>query len=395
MNTRSSYHQPVTVVANTYNLELDHQVTNLLAFIFIMARSEISAKKSTGAPAPRTPFPTATDDTTPRRKTRSSLSNSKQTAAPPPPKTKAKTTRRQSKSNAEAAENQGISNQECCYLCGNGGNIIDCETCPNAVCFHCIPEISNIKKTVLNTLTFRCSKCQYDTTKSKTAFVGLYKSNGQPFQPTPLKVEIPEYVLQRQKFRTPPVLILCFRLASLPERGTAPSLTYETLLGAYLSEGDKIHYEDIPFDLSTNNGIRAHNDRLNQIHELIESQEWSHVLLFITTHSDDDRGDLWYGTKVACEIDQFFEHVIGTDTLESLRNITTSCFLFACGALVKYKESFDATKLQVEKFNIDRFLSTRSFSPIEIPHKTLNECCQKLKILVNIRHLSSSLQHLQ
>ncbi|KAL4243369.1 hypothetical protein ABKN59_011761 [Abortiporus biennis] len=257
-----------------------------------------------------------------------------------------------------------------CHYCGNGGNLMECEHCPNAVCDLCIPQLKQLSKDELQNCTFKCSECQNKSKENKdeTGFIGIYKPNGDCWFNDPLVVVSQEYTLTYQRFQIQPLLILNFHLDAFADLGTALQMAYHLLLGVYGKHQHKVVYKDIPFDLAEDSKRNFYELKtLPNILKTIQSEQWGHVLIFLTTHSDDDRGDLWFGQDAAAPICQFFPVVIGEHVLNAICNIQTLSFVFACGALVRCQESLNDLQDVSKIYNIDNLFafSAIHLSPIQ------------------------------
>jgi len=98
----------------------------------------------------------------------------------------------------------------------------------------------------------------------------------------------------RRQINDNPLVIVHFRLAGMPAEGSPPSIL-ATFLQTYFSDQGSLQLHDIPFDLGSMHKISAHTAAMDLLAAKLRAQPPARVLLFINTHSDQDRGDLLAG----------------------------------------------------------------------------------------------------
>jgi len=92
--------------------------------------------------------------------------------------------------------------------------------------------------------------------------------------------------------KSPPTILAHFYLSSY--KHTAHFTIVEQLMAEYYHEDDsQILMMDLPFDLGSNQDVEKWN--ADAAKRLANISPYSHVVVFVTTHSDPDRGDLWFG----------------------------------------------------------------------------------------------------
>lgn len=263
-----------------------------------------------------------------------------------------------------------------CYLCHDGGSILlCCNHCPRIVCQRCL-GLSNIDDaTICNTdVTFICPGCHEIQTRyrkhEKMPYFGLLKMTGttvQPIFPQGIQVSGICERASNSQVCAEPVIVLHFVCSGISPLGS-PADLLRVILEEYHVEGT-LHCEQITFDFGTDKKSADWHATANQLADSLISAPFTRKIIFISTHSDVERGDLFGGqnddgTDVAMEVTCFMTTLFAG----KLRSVVcdSTIFLLTCGPVVRIAESFiamkDAVKLlkpeYVVAFNANYFLST-------------------------------------
>lgn len=92
--------------------------------------------------------------------------------------------------------------------------------------------------------------------------------------------------------RSPPLIFLHFRLSSI--KYTAHFTVVEQLMAEYYHEDEsELLVIDLPFNFGSKKAIK--NWKIEAANYMSGISQQSHVVVFVTTHSDPESGDLWLG----------------------------------------------------------------------------------------------------
>ena len=92
--------------------------------------------------------------------------------------------------------------------------------------------------------------------------------------------------------KSPPTILAHFHLSSIQH--TAHFTIVEQLMAEYYHEDNsQLLVLDMPFNFQSDQDVEKWN--VSAAKYLANIPHYSHVVIFVTTHSDPDRGDLWFG----------------------------------------------------------------------------------------------------
>lgn len=92
--------------------------------------------------------------------------------------------------------------------------------------------------------------------------------------------------------KSPPLILVHFHLSSI--KHTAHFTIVEQLMAEYYHEDEsELIVMDFPFNFGSDKDITKWN--VEAAKSLAKISHYSHAVIFVTTHSDPDRGDLWFG----------------------------------------------------------------------------------------------------
>src|SRR5882724_13116225 len=117
----------------------------------------------------------------------------------------------------------------------------------------------------------------------------------------PMKVQGQFQMTSQSQVSTDDLLVLHFILQCLDGIGSPPHFLYQYMQGFIHASG--VVYEEISFNLETFEQVVNHGHAMNKMAQRLSSNKTQCVVIFITNHSDEDRGDLFVspgsGTTVA------------------------------------------------------------------------------------------------
>ncbi|KAI6140333.1 hypothetical protein BKA82DRAFT_4019586 [Pisolithus tinctorius] len=143
--------------------------------------------------------------------------------------------------------------------------------------------------------------------------------------------------------------IIHLHLESL-ELGHAPVHILHTMLQGYFTQ-DTYHFSQLPFNFATEESRAAYDTAASELASSLTI--FAKVVIFLTTHTDEDRGDLFSGMEnkipIATEV---FELQFLQGLLLPFSNIVKGgdLILFVCGSTVRKEESFQGLKAAVQHF---------------------------------------------
>lgn len=113
---------------------------------------------------------------------------------------------------------------------------------------------------------------------------------GQPVLKSFLKVEGFFEASLSTKVVSPPTILIHLHLHSI--RHVSHFTIVDQLLSEYYSD-DSLRVVDLPFNVGTNQAAVKWNDDVTKLVSGLPG--YKHAVIFITTHTDPDTGDLWLG----------------------------------------------------------------------------------------------------
>ncbi|KAM6489444.1 hypothetical protein JOM56_015077 [Amanita muscaria] len=248
-----------------------------------------------------------------------------------------------------------------CYLCQDGGSLTECDRCSRSVCKNCL-DIPPEFVTLIDhpSVDFLCVGCHWlgdQKAKASSPYVGFTRL-GKPVLPSFLKVRGKFELGTAAHILAPRTLLLHLRLRSVKHKFHFDIL--KQCLTEYYPDNANGQFKavSVSFDIGTD---RAEAEWPNLANEVCQelTNDYEHVIVVITTHSDQDTGDLFlglneHGNEVAARIDQWlgvlldpFEHLMKGSIL----------YLLACGAVVGNQEAFVHFKQSVQRFSIAHALA--------------------------------------
>lgn len=119
--------------------------------------------------------------------------------------------------------------------------------------------------------------------------------DGNPLLNTFPKVKRGFEVASNATVHSPSTLFLHFRLHSI--KHVSHFTIVDQVLSEYYVGDNRLKVVDVPFNVYNLKDVEAWNAYAAQQVANLSSLDYKHVIVFITTHSDPDRGDLWIGEE--------------------------------------------------------------------------------------------------
>ncbi|KAG1732957.1 hypothetical protein EDB19DRAFT_1911772 [Suillus lakei] len=222
----------------------------------------------------------------------------------------------------------GDGHNEFCILCRDGAEFYEdntlfmCSLCPRVVCRLCLQLLPDLETTVLQEdISFRCVCC-YIKMNQAGAYFGFYKTNG---------------VLVLDRF--------------LPINGALEVSDLLEFAHSFLKpyySGDDIRYLDVYYNIGTDEKLTPYH---TQVHKMIKGLKhlfiWEHVVISVSTHTDEDFRDPFIGYKDddtkeyhSTGVNDFLEIIL--QPRQSIIDHTQESYLWmlCCDTLVNNVDSF-------------------------------------------------------
>ncbi|KAK7691278.1 hypothetical protein QCA50_004671 [Cerrena zonata] len=260
-------------------------------------------------------------------------------------------------SSTSSLETSEIEGSDYCALCSEGGNLIQCQECFRAICDDCIPEFQEINPEVMESLRFQCWNCQKRELHKIMPYIGLYTQDNKPFLDKPIEFACQEYTGRANSWIKRSLYIIELQLISIPQAGQPAELLYSQLVPIYENCPEKLKYHRFIFDLNTKRAERSHSEAMKNLALEIESNMPQHILLFITTHSDKNSGNLFHCEANSLSVTEFSMLVITPGLLTILQKITTTIFFCACGALTRYQQPLSELQNITRQYHISKLFA--------------------------------------
>ncbi|KAJ7271368.1 hypothetical protein B0H12DRAFT_1067212 [Mycena haematopus] len=282
-----------------------------------MARTKQTAKKSTGGPAPKFDLSSQVPDPS---------------VEAAPPQKKSRTAPKYPKLKTSGESNNW------CSGCEDGGRLVPCSLCPRNFCDKCIEFPAELSEDSI----FYCAKCWVTNAKGipmEKAGNGPYQGfwlNGQP-------LGVVRY-LGSQTLRgqwpiidTARMVVITIRLEGMGLVGDAADVVHRHLVPYYQEDPAQLKLVDLTYNL-WDAKKRAHYGKSisRAIADLEELYKPETVVVFITTHSTPDTGDLWIapGGTAAAAANQVLPLLIPHGLQSLVEKATGSLLtLIACGGV--------------------------------------------------------------
>ncbi|KAF9225096.1 hypothetical protein BS17DRAFT_807496 [Gyrodon lividus] len=234
---------------------------------------------------------------------------------------------------------------ELCSLCQDGGEILYCcNHCPQVVCGSCLVVLAELSSIVKQPdVDFICPSChelmdiRLRGGKSRRAYAPYWTFTHLNETQDPV---LPTYPVLSSHF----AMSAQSQVNGTKSEGTPPDAIAK-FLWPYFRSTD-LQYIEQEFNFGTQAKYRTHICAMLSLRQQIHTIPTGRVLLFISTHSKEQRGDLFAGQEglvknpkpVAVEVDKFFRMLLAGDFASLLNGATI--VLLTCGWLVQHAELF-------------------------------------------------------
>ncbi|KIM72929.1 hypothetical protein PILCRDRAFT_15697 [Piloderma croceum F 1598] len=161
--------------------------------------------------------------------------------------------------------------QDYCYICINGGELLSCDQCTCVMCLSHLPLPQDQSVDIITSI-FICVPCHLRIfAPSKPApFFGFYKGNinqspttWTPVLKQPLVIRDEYQLTASSQVVAEPLLLLHFILSSIDPKGSPARISAE-LLSGFLPE-ESLVYKELVFDLSTDELIVKYVNEVSTI----------------------------------------------------------------------------------------------------------------------------------
>ena len=139
-----------------------------------------------------------------------------------------------------------------------------------------------------------------------------FTHNGQPVLNKFLKVKGTFGTSISAKVYSPPTVLIHIRLQSIAH--IAHFTIVDQLLSEYYSEDNPLTVFDLPYSIGHDQAATDWNSKVTKLVARLSSRR--HVIIFITTHSVPENGDLWLGKDRK-----------GDDIATTVGNVSDICFI--------------------------------------------------------------------
>ncbi|KAI6143036.1 hypothetical protein BKA82DRAFT_4017785 [Pisolithus tinctorius] len=263
-----------------------------------------------------------------------------------------------------------------CVMWRDGGTLWPCDQagCRRVVCNKCVVVPGDCLAEVTQLpVTFRCVACHWKMTRfeSPQPYFGFYLS-GKPVLKHPLVVIGGFEHATTSEVAGNSTAIIHLHLESL-ELVHAPVHILHTMLQGYFTQ-DTYHFSNLPLNFATEESRVAYDTTASELASSLTT--FAKVVIFLTTHTDEDRGDLFSGMESKVPIaTEVFELQFLQGLLLPFSNIVKGgdLIFFVCGSTVRKEESFQGLKAAVqqhsniilmlwqEKVVVEKFIWTDKF----------------------------------
>ncbi|KAI6018345.1 hypothetical protein EDC04DRAFT_2607808 [Pisolithus marmoratus] len=221
--------------------------------------------------------------------------------------------------------------------------------CKRVVCHKCliVPEKS-LKDVTEDHVTFKCVTCHWKETEKSAPqpYFGFY-SQGKPVLSEPPVITGGFQHAINSQVAPHSTALIHLHLENL-EVGHAQVNMIHSLLQPYFPKG-RYQFSHLPFNLTTQESLGAYQSTAFDLATSLSS--YQSVILFLTTHSDEERGDLFAGfvdgVTVASEVSEVLQALF-TPFTQIIK--VAHIFFNVCGSVVTVEDSFNGLKKAAQLF---------------------------------------------
>ncbi|KAI6027074.1 hypothetical protein EDC04DRAFT_2605951 [Pisolithus marmoratus] len=227
-----------------------------------------------------------------------------------------------------------------CVMCRNGGDLWICDEkdCKRVVCHKCliVPEKS-LKDVTENHVTFKCVTCHWKETEKSAPqpYFGFY-SQGKPVLSEPPVITGGFQHAINSQVAPHSTALIHLHLENLEVGHTQVNMIH-SLLQPYFPKG-RYQFSQLPFNLTTQESLAVYQSAAFDLATSLSS--YQSVILFLTTHSDEERGHLFAG---------FVDGVTVASKVSEIIRVA-HIFFNVCGSVVTVEDSFNGLKKAAQLF---------------------------------------------
>ncbi|KAA1471030.1 hypothetical protein DENSPDRAFT_836973 [Dentipellis sp. KUC8613] len=259
-----------------------------------------------------------------------------------------------------------------CNRCDDGGvTLIECDRCKRVHCRDCVKfDLSDER---LATVYYFCFQCHIEEERGRQPkpYVGLYEREvdahgqtirGKPLQSTSARLMGQPALIASQRVVTAPLVIVHLHLSTC---FTTSTDFISSIITPYFKHDKlkrRIVVRDINFNLGNSTGRKAYAGCIKGLVKALKNMEAypqakTRALVMVSTHSDENRGDLFREPAGSlCHAD-FFASVFPPTLLDALATFDTTHLFMVCGAFVSIPQSLSELKRMIHQYNFANVLT--------------------------------------
>ncbi|KAG2063577.1 hypothetical protein BDR04DRAFT_1123171 [Suillus decipiens] len=202
---------------------------------------------------------------------------------------------------------------------------------------------------------------------SMRPYFGFEDCDGTPVFNVPATIHGRIEMASRSEISSNPILVLHFVLTALDPAGS-PAAVMQHQLRPY-RPNNSLQFHEIIFDIGTNAKADRHVESMKALVAHLKPLEYERVEIFVYTHSETDRGDIWggfedgdlvrrgknkiatLGDPVAYPVDDFFAGLFVGGIEDYVRGATL--WMMICGHTVREHDSFQLLKTCVKQYQVE------------------------------------------
>ncbi|KAF9230158.1 hypothetical protein BU15DRAFT_69437 [Melanogaster broomeanus] len=188
--------------------------------------------------------------------------------------------------------------------------------------------------------------------RTYTPYWGFTRSNQPVLDSFPVLTS--NHTLSAQsEVNSEPLLILHFFCKGMESRASPADLV-NNLMQPYFS-ASTLQFLEVEFDFGTTEKVHEHAEKMEALRKEIRAVPAGRALIFISTHSEEQRGDLFAGhegpeskpSPIAIEVDKFFMFLLAGGLASHVKGATI--VLMTCGWLVKHEPAFKSLQRSLKE----------------------------------------------
>ncbi|KAA1475911.1 hypothetical protein DENSPDRAFT_853317 [Dentipellis sp. KUC8613] len=258
--------------------------------------------------------------------------------------------------------------------------LVECDRCGRIHCANCIAF--DVSEVALVDTYYLCYQCHIedDRAREPEPYMGLYerklKPDGTAFPGDPLLSkflpirQLPSGV-PSQRVVTAPLAIIHLHLSTCVTSSTefCSSIVKPYFYGDILKR--RLLIKEIQFDFGTTKETKEYEKAvttlIKQLNNLATnahnkgdvrpSVAGKRALIMISTHSEEDRGDLFVEPEGSHSHEDFFNGVLPARLLSALANFEITLFFMVCGSFVSVPRSLSDLKTVIAKYQFSNVLT--------------------------------------